>query len=170
MFWEIFVRLCQIGGVSPNAVAKKAGVKSSGTVSAWKKGTMPRDGVLKAIADYFGVDTDFLLGLSAEGYAFATESHLIQLRAEYENETDPAKRQELAIAIDGFEESLEDQRIGIHLSAIKKNTAAHVGDGGSSKVMEFLESQPKDVLRGILAALQAPEDVLAELDRPERKE
>jgi len=55
------------------------------------------------------------------------------------------------------------------LLAENKKTAARMGDGKSSKVIEFLESLPTDVLRGILVALKAPEDVLAELDQREQK-
>ena len=62
MFWENYVRLCQSRGISPNAVAKMAGAKSTGTVSAWKKGAVPRDGVLTSIADFFGVTKEELLG------------------------------------------------------------------------------------------------------------
>ena len=51
-----------------------------------------------------------------------------------------------------------------------EKTAAQEGDGESSKVISFLSSKPKDVLRGILLALEAPEDVLAELDQREQKE
>lgn len=61
MFWQNFIRLCNLVGEKPNAVAKKCGVKSSGTVTAWGKGGQPRDRYLIAIADYFGVDADSLL-------------------------------------------------------------------------------------------------------------
>lgn len=55
MFWTKFSELCHSRGEAPNAVAAKVGVKSTGTVSGWKKGAMPRDGVLSAIAAYFDV-------------------------------------------------------------------------------------------------------------------
>ena len=61
MFWQNYLRLCNGAGQSPNAVAAKCGVRSSGTVSNWKNGATPRDGVLRAIADYFGVETNTLL-------------------------------------------------------------------------------------------------------------
>ena len=61
MFWTKFVALCHSRGEAPNTVAANVGVKSSGTVSGWKKGAMPRDGVLTAIADYFDVPTSYFL-------------------------------------------------------------------------------------------------------------
>lgn len=59
MFWTKFSELCHSRGESPNAVAAKVGVKSTGTVSGWKKGAVPRDGVLSAIASYFDVPVSY---------------------------------------------------------------------------------------------------------------
>ena len=60
MFWENFVELCSQNGTSPNAVAAQLG-KSSGSVTAWKNGTVPRETTLKKIADYFSVTVDRLI-------------------------------------------------------------------------------------------------------------
>lgn len=59
MFWTKFSELCHTRGEAPNAVAAKVGVKSTGTVSGWKKGAMPRDGVLAALAAYFDVPVSY---------------------------------------------------------------------------------------------------------------
>ncbi len=61
MFWQNYLRLCNSLGQSPNAVAAKCGVRSSGTVSNWKNGATPRDGILRAIADYFAVEPETLI-------------------------------------------------------------------------------------------------------------
>lgn len=124
MFWDIFVRLCQSRGVSPNAVAKACGVKSTGTVSAWKRGTMPRDGVLASIADYFGVSVDFLNGISAEGYLFSSEARLNEAKRLYEAETDEKKREELAIEIDILTESVTDQKFAVVMNNAARASAA----------------------------------------------
>ena len=55
MFWEKYTELCKSVGKAPNVVAEECGVKSTGTVTGWKKGSMPRNKILKRIADYFGV-------------------------------------------------------------------------------------------------------------------
>lgn len=60
MFWDNYVALCSQRGKSPNAVASELG-KSSGSVTAWKGGTVPRETTLKKIADYFCVSIDQLL-------------------------------------------------------------------------------------------------------------
>lgn len=52
-----------------------------------------------------------------------------------------------------------------YLYGIDAENPPPVGDGQNSKVINFLLSLPKDRLRGILLALGAPEDVLAELDQ-----
>ena len=61
MFWNRFYELCQRQNVSPNAVAKELGI-SSGAVTEWKKGRVPRHTLLEKIADYFNVSVDYLLG------------------------------------------------------------------------------------------------------------
>lgn len=61
MFWNTFLALCSERGVSPNAVAAELG-KSSGSVTAWKNGAVPRETTLRKIADYFGVSVDLLIG------------------------------------------------------------------------------------------------------------
>ena len=61
MFWENFVSLCAKNGTSPNAVAAQLSL-SSGSVTAWKGGSVPRETTLKKIADYFDVSVDFLIG------------------------------------------------------------------------------------------------------------
>ncbi len=60
-FWESFANLCAKAGKKPNPVGKELGV-SSGTITLWKKGTLPNGEKLIQIADYFGVSVDYLLG------------------------------------------------------------------------------------------------------------
>lgn len=62
-FWECFYLLCDQRRTKPNIVAKDLNI-SSATVTGWKKGSPPNSERLEAIADYFGVSTDYLLGRS----------------------------------------------------------------------------------------------------------
>ena len=62
MFWTKFAKLCSDRGVAANTVAAQCGVKSTGTVSGWKKGATPRESILIKIADYFGITVEELLG------------------------------------------------------------------------------------------------------------
>ena len=61
MFWNNYVALCNERNEAPNVVAKKCGVKSTGTVTGWKNGSIPRQGLLTKLADYFGCATADLL-------------------------------------------------------------------------------------------------------------
>ena len=65
MFWTNFVKLCAEDGISPNKLAAQCGVKSTGTVSAWKKGTMPSNKTLSKIADHFKVSVETLINEDA---------------------------------------------------------------------------------------------------------
>ena len=54
IFYENFIALCNRDKVSPSVVAEACGV-SRASVTKWKNGSVPRDTILRAIADYFGV-------------------------------------------------------------------------------------------------------------------
>lgn len=56
MFWDVFSSLCVENGVSPNTVAAAIGCKSTGTVTGWKNGAIPRNSVKLKLANYFGVE------------------------------------------------------------------------------------------------------------------
>lgn len=62
MFWNNFISFCNEKGEAPNTVAANVGVKSSGTVTGWKNGAIPRYSILKKLADYFGVSVSDLTG------------------------------------------------------------------------------------------------------------
>lgn len=66
MFWENYISLCNKIGKAPNVVAAECGVKSTGTVTGWKNGAMPRDNILLALAKYFDVSVEWLKGETNE--------------------------------------------------------------------------------------------------------
>lgn len=62
MFYDIFLELCLENGEKPGPAAEACGINRS-NVSLWKsKGYTPRGDALNAIANHFGVSTDYLLG------------------------------------------------------------------------------------------------------------
>ena len=71
MFYDRFIALCELKGVKPSRVAIELGF-NKGTVSAWKKehlkgnDVIPTAKILGAIAEYFNVSTDYLLGADSE--------------------------------------------------------------------------------------------------------
>lgn len=111
MFYDNYVRLCRKVGKSPTAAAADCGI-SGGTVSKWKRGAIPFDSTLHALADYFGVTVEDLLR--------------------------------------------DDE----------KPTTSE-GDGLDRAILAFLHRLPAERLRGILIALEAPEELLAMLDHEE---
>lgn len=54
IFWRNYKRLCEDFGSSPTAVARELGI-SSGTVTGWKSGRIPRIYALQRIAKRFSV-------------------------------------------------------------------------------------------------------------------
>lgn len=62
-FWENFYNTCRANNISPNKLGEKLNI-TSGTITGWKKGASPNADRLNAIADYFGVSCDYLLGRS----------------------------------------------------------------------------------------------------------
>ena len=61
MFWERFLEECTLMGKKPNPVGKELGV-SSGTITGWKNGALPKPEILSRIASYFDVSVDYLIG------------------------------------------------------------------------------------------------------------
>ena len=61
MFWSKFSSLCAQRGMSPNAVAREINIPS-GSITAWKSGSEPRNKTLVKIAEYFNVPVAFLVG------------------------------------------------------------------------------------------------------------
>ena len=62
IFFTRFQGLCRKNSTNVNAVGRIVGA-SSGSITAWKYGTEPRPSTVVKIAEYFGVTTDYLLGL-----------------------------------------------------------------------------------------------------------
>lgn len=60
MFWKNFINLCNDKNISPTTVVTALKI-SRGSVTGWKKGTVPTDTTLQKIADYFGVTPEYLL-------------------------------------------------------------------------------------------------------------
>jgi len=62
-FYDRVLRLCNQKGIAISNLGKEIGsTLSSGTISRWKTGAIPHRANLQAIADYFGVSVEYLLG------------------------------------------------------------------------------------------------------------
>ena len=75
MFWDNFERLCREQNMSPNAVAAKLGI-SSGSLTAWKNGRVPRGATLEKLEQYFDVTKAMLF---ADNEPWLTHEGLLPL-------------------------------------------------------------------------------------------
>lgn len=67
MFYTRFIELCQRRGLTPGGAAARIGFNRA-SVNVWRKsGNPPKKELLVKIAEFFGVTTDYLLGLEDEG-------------------------------------------------------------------------------------------------------
>lgn len=94
MFWTRFIELCNEAGKSPNAVAAACGIKSSGTVTGWSKGAIPRAPVLHKMAQYFHVSEDYLLGNVNEPFFHLDVERTLREINSYGDEDEKAPTQE----------------------------------------------------------------------------
>ena len=108
MFWSVFVGLCAKRGVSPNAVAKELAL-SSGSVTSWKGGAIPRPTTIKKIADYFAVSPDLFLA--------ETDDPSIKKSPGINAEGLSAARKALLDAVDGLTDEQCKKLLGIVLEA-----------------------------------------------------
>lgn len=86
VFFERFSELCKAHGETPNSVAKEIG-SSSGSVTAWKKGTEPRNATMTKIADYFDTTVDYLTGRTDDPEN--SERFVLECSADGQKETPP---------------------------------------------------------------------------------
>lgn len=103
MFWQRFEDLCKANNGFPTVVARECGVKSAGSIGAWKNGSVPREPVLSNIANHFGVNKAYLLGLD-EIPRDPTDQGYMLLGQMYEAFTDP-----FLVAMHGYAGSLTDE-------------------------------------------------------------
>ena len=64
MFFDIFYDLCKRKGVSCKKAAEEIGLSNSITTKWKKTGATPGGETLDKVAAYFGVSTDYLLGIN----------------------------------------------------------------------------------------------------------
>lgn len=64
-FYQNFVRLCNIAGKKPTAVAEEVGI-SRATASRWSRGMVPGYPSLLKLAEYFGISVGELVGATEE--------------------------------------------------------------------------------------------------------
>ena len=141
MFFDIFSALCAERGITKNRAAIEIGLSNS-TVTKWKKtNATPDSATLAKIGKYFGVGTDFLLGITPDSYLMVTRYQLAEAKKNYAKATDEKTRDELAYAIDILTESLDDQLLAMQLMGAQK---AHESE--NTELLQNLRDEEKALL------------------------
>ncbi|MDY3690653.1 MAG: helix-turn-helix transcriptional regulator [Dysosmobacter sp.] len=74
MFYDNFVKACNLHNKAPSAVAIDIGI-SKATVTGWKNGSTPSDATLHKLADYFGVSPEDLTGSTGPAQRNTPDGH-----------------------------------------------------------------------------------------------
>ena len=88
-FYERLAKLCEQRGFKPqNKAFRDAVGVSSGTITGWKNGALPRTEILLRLADYFSVSQDYLLGIEEPQLSHDTVSDNILMFALFGDDTE----------------------------------------------------------------------------------
>ena len=75
MYYDKFIKLCEMNDIRPGKVSKETGV-STATLTSWKQGKYtPKPDKLQKIADFFNVSLDFLM--DKEDFISCPECHFM---------------------------------------------------------------------------------------------
>lgn len=94
-FYENYVRLCNIAGKKPTALAEELGITRA-TASRWSRGMVPSYPNLIKLADFFGISVGELVGATPENvadlakYFNVSESLLLAVNAGQEGKVQSA--------------------------------------------------------------------------------
>ncbi len=154
MFFDQYEMLCRKAKKSPNGVAKELGFSSS-SVTQWKNGAAPREDTLSLICKYFNVEPGYILGYTPNAQVDMTKYRIEKLTKKWAKCKDEDERQDLAVEIDGLQESLKDMKFSqpFEENAIrqaKKNNhpaeTGRVADKRTQRIFAFVdECSPEEL-------------------------
>lgn len=104
MFYDNFIKACNLRGKTPSAALVEAGIDKSAS-TRWKNGKRPTDATLRKLADYFGVSPEALTG--STGPAQKKSS------ADVPNSDTLDEGQLMAAFFEGGEDLSEDEMAGL---------------------------------------------------------
>lgn len=147
MFFDQYEMLCRKAKKSPNGVAKEIGF-SSASVTQWKNGAAPREDTLSLICKYFNVEPGYILGYTPNAQVDMTKYRIEKLTKKWAKCKDEDERQDLAVEIDGLQESLKDMKFSQPFEenairqAKKNNHPAEIGrvaDKRTQRIFDFVD-------------------------------
>ena len=98
MFWNNFVELCKKNNVTPNGLAKQLSI-SSGSITSWKQGRVPKWQTLTMLAEHFGVTVEELIAEekgSPPGETQGLDEKTSEILSMYSRLSDEQKKQALS--------------------------------------------------------------------------
>jgi transcriptional regulator with XRE-family HTH domain len=117
--YEIFEQLLKKYNVTPYRVHKETGVPQS-TLSDWKNGKgVPKVDKLKAIADYFHVSVDYLLGNEQKETLALTEKDERDISKRLDQTLSDLENSQGALMFDG--EPLDDVTKELLIASLRKD-------------------------------------------------
>lgn len=106
MFFDILSMLCQQRNVSRYKAATAVGLNRA-VVAKWKNGAVPTGKTLAKLGQYFGVTTDYLLGVSLDAQVDLTRFKIAEVQKSIEAATDDEK-EEIMVSLAVLQDSLDD--------------------------------------------------------------
>ena len=132
--------LCEREGVSINKLETATGI-GRGNVARWNE-HKPGPDKLQAVAEYFHVPVDLLLGLSAESYLFDLEVEIAQIEKKIEKEEDEDALASLYSELEALEENKSDIEIALALKSTETKKSPSE-DGDLAEYLSELRDRPE---------------------------
>lgn len=107
MFFDVFSVLCRRKGISFYKACTDIGLNRS-AVAKWKNGALPTGQTLAKLAAYFGVSTDYLMGVDTEAQIDVIKNKITALEASLDFADDPIEQEEIEKNIEAMEKALAD--------------------------------------------------------------
>ena len=106
MFYSVIEQLCKEKQINFKVLAKELEITPT-AISRWKK-YYPKSEILKKIADYFDVSTDFLLGRSMKVSKDILDNDLLEIQKAREKMTYKEKKKMMKILKTIFEDHFNE--------------------------------------------------------------
>lgn len=106
MFFDRLKKICASKGVKITTLIDELGM-SSGNLSSWKKGNVPRASTIDKISNYLGISSDYLLGRTDDPLPKIQIQDTIMVKGDYVGPVNPAEKQWLEAALAAYREALQ---------------------------------------------------------------
>ena len=127
--------LCERAGITINKLEKETGV-GRGNVSRWNK-HQPGPDKLAAVAAYFDVAVDFLLGYGQEAYLFDLDVQIAEVEKKIAATDDESEKERLYTDLETLEDNKADTELALSMANMAKTKKAPSEDGVSEDQIKF---------------------------------